>query len=46
MRNPTVFLTTALLALTGVSIEKAGVQTAMEYLAECHRAPAQKRAAA
>ena len=34
------------LALTGVSIEKAGVQAAMEYLAECHRAPAQKRAAA
>ena len=34
------------LGLTGVSIKKGGVQAAMEYLADSHRAPAEKRAAA
>jgi alanine-glyoxylate transaminase / serine-glyoxylate transaminase / serine-pyruvate transaminase len=30
------------LALAGVPIEKQGVQAAMEYLAECARAPSRK----
>ncbi len=34
------------LGLAGVSIKKGGVQAAMEYLADSHRAPAEKRAAA